>query len=234
MPNCSDECFCVWWVRRFIIVLRVSRGADEGFPAARESVGFSDLCSTTLFRWRRVRHERELAPLYSLCADAVMLGERKRLIISDEKEEKKKKKKTTPERCICLGRLVLLSCRRDGWQPWCWVCVFVYRSGAKWPGTGANRRRPCPPTNEQHYSNGVFVVSALCCCPHAAVTGTIAWCTAPSFWCSITWSCFEMHVEGEEDTLRLLFTTYYTLYKYISWQVIIGCRSVHLISSLIF
>lgn len=98
MPNCSDECFCVWWVRRFIIVLRVSRGADEGFPAARESVGFSDLCSTTLFRWRRVRHERELAPLYSLCADAVMLGERKRLIISDEKEEKKKKKKNNPRK----------------------------------------------------------------------------------------------------------------------------------------
>lgn len=25
--------------------------------------------------------------------------------------------------------------RGDGWQPWRWVCVFVCRSSAKWPGT---------------------------------------------------------------------------------------------------
>lgn len=55
-------------------------------------------------------------------------------------------------------------------------CVFVFCRGAKWPGMGANRKRACPQTNEQHYSNAVFVVSAVCCGLNTAVTDYV-WCS---------------------------------------------------------
>ena len=167
----------------FIIVLCAR--VDKGFPAAQISAGFSDLSSIALFRWHHVQYESAGITLFSLggCCDAPPEE------MSNHCGGNKK-----AERRICLGQLVPFSQRGDGWQPWCWVCVFVYRSGAKWPGTGANRIRPCPPTNEKHYSNGVFVVSAVRCSPHAAVTGSIAWCTTSSFWCSISLSPIEMHV----------------------------------------
>lgn len=109
---------------------------------------------------------RELASLYSLCVDAVMLHERKCLIIVDEI-----KKKQRDASVLGSSYLSLSAVMDDNLGV---GCVFVYRSGAKWPGTGANRKRPCPLTNEQHYSDGVFVVSALCCSPHSAVTGSAA------------------------------------------------------------
>lgn len=155
---------CIRWVRRFITVWCADTGVDKGFPAAQAAAVFSDLSSMALFRWHSVQYVRAGITLFSLrdCCDAPR----------EEMSNHGGWNKTT-ERRICLGQLVPFSRRSDGWQPWCWVCVFVYRSGAKWPGTGANRKRPCPPTNEQHYSNGVFVVSALCCSPHTAVTGSI-------------------------------------------------------------
>lgn len=60
-----------------------------------------------------------------------------------------------------VASLYIFSQCDDRWQPWYQVCMFVYCSSAKWPGTGTNRKRPCPQTNEQHYSNGAFVVSAV-------------------------------------------------------------------------
>lgn len=78
------------------------------------------------------------------------------------------------------------------------VCVFVYRSGAKWPGTGGNRKRARPPTNERRYSNGVFVVRRS---PHAAVAGSIVWGTASACQCSVRLSLIETHLGQLKHTL---------------------------------
>lgn len=106
-----------------------------------------------------------LASLYSTGLGAVILHKRKCIIMADEMKGK--------NRHICLRTFSLGAVMDD--RPSV-ECVFVFCRGAKWPGTGANRKRACPQTNEQHYSNGVFVVSAVRCGLNAAVTDYV-WCT---------------------------------------------------------
>lgn len=226
MPNCTDEYFFVSGESGCSLLFSAlhSQGVDKGLPTAQVSTGFSYLSSVALFRWHHVQYEKAGITLFSVrgCCDAPWKK------MSNHCAGNKK-----TERRICLGRLIPFSQCSDGWQPWCWVCVFVYLSGAKLPGTGANRKRPCPPTNEQHYSNGVFVVSALRCGPHTAVTGSIAWCTASSFWCTdqfiAYWSaCGKIrHLEtvGSSDSIC------FTVCMSFCWRSFI---SNHLVNTLMF
>lgn len=177
MLNCIDE----WSLLFSVLIL-------WGFPASQVAAGIFRFVFKSSLQMAPCRLG-EWASLSSLALDAVSLCKSKCLIIADEIKEKNNDEFDSGSSYFSLSAVM-----DDNLGVEC-VCVFVYCCSAKWPGTDANRKRPCPPTNEQHYSNGVFVVSVLRCGPHNAVTGSYAWCTTPvSFWCCISLLPAEMHV----------------------------------------
>lgn len=153
LANCTRRVLFCWCARTF---LRLS-GAPapqptQGFPAAQAAAGISDLPSNG--------SSLQMAPCKSVSAGngwgAVILHERKCIILADEMEERKKKHRHVCLRTFSLGAVMDERAR-------CRVCVCLSPRCKVTGGTGANRKRACPQTNEQHYSNGVFVVSAVCC-----------------------------------------------------------------------